>query len=59
MDPDRRCRNLIENGDIPASYVTLPEGKELGMYVSTSKCEGAVEIQAEILECTYQLSPVF
>ena len=26
MDPDGRCMNPIENGDIPASYVSLPEG---------------------------------
>ena len=28
MDPDWRCISLfpIENGDIPASYVSLPEG---------------------------------
>ena len=26
MDPDWRCMNPIENGNIPASYVSLPEG---------------------------------
>ena len=26
MDPDWRCMNPIENSDIPASYVSLPEG---------------------------------
>ena len=25
MDPDWRCKTQIENGDIPASYVHLPE----------------------------------
>ena len=31
MDPDWRCFSIvfpIEHGDIPASYVSLPEGKK-------------------------------
>ena len=26
MDPEWRCMDPIENGDFPASYVSLPEG---------------------------------
>ena len=26
MDPDGRCMDPIENEDVPASYVSLPEG---------------------------------